>query len=236
MDSVRDDLARVFGARLLSLITYGDRRHMAIVSTLSADDLAALMPFVSRWRAAGHGVPLLLTRLELERSLDTFPIEYGAILAKHELVQGTDPFAGLAIARDDLRRACERQVKSHLIHLREGLLETGGRPSAVAGLVESSAPAFRAVLQAVLRMTAEVRLKPDATPFAEVRLKPDATSDDLNDETLAQVAESTLGLRADTVRDVLGADRGRTVDAQALMPAYLALTERLWTLVDTWRG
>jgi hypothetical protein len=224
MDSVRDDLARVFGARLLSLITYGDRRHMAIVSTLSADDLAALMPFVSRWRAAGHGVPLLLTRLELERSLDTFPIEYGAILAKHELVQGTDPFAGLAIARDDLRRACERQVKSHLIHLREGLLETGGRPSAVAGLVESSAPAFRAVLQAVLRMTAEVRLKPDAT------------SDDLNDETLAQVAESTLGLRADTVRDVLGADRGRTVDAQALMPAYLALTERLWTLVDTWRG
>jgi hypothetical protein len=224
MDSVRDDLARVFGARLLSLITYGDRRHMAIVSTLSADDLAALMPFVSRWRAAGHGVPLLLTRLELERSLDTFPIEYGAILAKHELVQGTDPFAGLAIARDDLRRACERQVKSHLIHLREGLLETGGRPSAVAGLVESSAPAFRAVLQAVLRMTAEVRLKPDAT------------SDDFNDETLARLAESTLGLRADTVRDVLGADRGRTVDAQALMPAYLALTERLWTLVDTWRG
>jgi hypothetical protein len=242
MDSVRDDLARVFGARLLSLVTYGDRRHMAVVSTLTADDLAALMPFVSRWRAAGDGVPLLLTRLELERSLDTFPIEYGAIMAKHELVQGTDPFAGLAIGRDDLRRACERQVKSHLIHLREGLLETGGRPSAMAGLVESSAPAFRAVLQAVLRLTAEVRLKPDATSDAGVRLKPDTTGTGndpdatTNDDTLARLAESTLGLPPGTVRDVLGADRGQPVDAQALMPAYLALTERLWTLVDTWRG
>ncbi len=214
---------------------------MAVVSTLTAADLAALMPFVSRWRAAGDGVPLLLTRLELERSLDTFPIEYGAIMAKHEVVQGTDPFAGLAIGRDDLRRACERQVKSHLIHLREGLLETGGRPSAMAGLVESSAPAFRAVLQAVLRLTAEVRLKPDTTGTGNV-LKPDATGTGndpdatTNDDTLARLAESTLGLPPGPVRDVLGADRGRPVDAQAVMPAYLALTERLWTLVDTWRG
>jgi hypothetical protein len=218
MDSVREDLVRVFGSRLLSLVAYGDRRHMAIVSSLTAADLAALMPFVSRWRAAGGGVPLLLTRVELERSLDAFPIEYGGILAKHELVHGTDPFAGLAIPRDDLRRACERQAKSHLIHLREGLLETGGNPSAVSDLVASSAPAFRALLKAVLRLTN------------------DAGLDDLNDETLARVAESALQLPATSVRDVLGADRGRPVDAQALIPQYLNLTERLWTLVDTWRG
>jgi hypothetical protein len=191
---------------------------MAIVSSLTAADLAALMPFVSRWRAAGGGVPLLLTRVELERSLDAFPIEYGGILATHELVHGTDPFAGLAIPRDDLRRACERQAKSHLIHLREGLLETGGNPSAVSDLVASSAPAFRALLKAVLRLTN------------------DAGLDDLNDETLARVAESALQLPATSVRDVLGADRGRPVDAQALIPQYLNLTERLWTLVDTWRG
>ena len=231
MDSVRDDLARVFGDRLLSLVGYGDRRHLAVVSSLSAADLVALMPFVSRWRAAGDGVPLLLTRLELERSLDAFPIEYGGILAKHHLIHGVDPFAGLAISRDDLRRACERQVKSHLIHLREGLLETGGSPSAVSDLVASSAPAFRAVLKAVLILTAETRLKPGATIY------PGATTDsDLDDETLAQIADSRLGLQKSTIRDVLGADRGRPLDAQALMPAYISLTERLWTLVDTWHA
>jgi hypothetical protein len=219
---VRDDLARVFGPRLLSLIAYADRRHMAVVSTLTADDLKALLPFVPRWRAAGLGVPLLVTRQELERSLDVFPIEYGAILASHELVAGTDPFAGLAIPRDELRRACERQIKSHLIHLREGLLETGGRPSEVAGLIQSSSAAFRAVLQAVFRLTSDVPASADGG-------SPD-------DETLARFAESSLGVPAVTVRDVLGADRGRPVDAQALMPDYLATTERLWTLVDTWRG
>jgi hypothetical protein len=178
------------------------------------------MPSVARWRAAGDEVPLLLTRLELERSLDAFPIEYGAIRASHRLVYGADPFAGLAITDDDLRRACERQVKSHLIHLRGGLLETGGSPSAVSNLVSSSAPAFRAVLKAVLS------LKEPASP----------TTDELNDDALARLAESTLGVPAEVARDVLGADRGRPVDAQALMPAYIALTERLWTLVDTWRG
>jgi hypothetical protein len=223
MDSVRDDLVRVFGSRLLSLVAYGDARHMAVVSSLTAADLAALMPFVSRWRAAGHGVPLLLTRAELERSLDAFPIEYGSILGQHELVHGTNPFAGLAISRDDLRRACERQAKSHLIHLREGLLETGGSPSAVSELIASSAPAFRALLKAVLRLTDHTGQTPESTL-------------DFNDETLAQLADSTLGLPKSTVRDVLGADRGRPVDAQALIPAYIILTERLWTLVDTWHG
>jgi hypothetical protein len=219
---VRDDLVRVFGTRLLSLVAYADARHMAVVSTLTGDDLKALLPFVPHWRAAGHGVPLLVTKQELERSLDVFPIEYGAILASHELIAGTDPFAGLAIPRDDLRRACERQVKSHLIHLREGLLETGGRPSEVAGLIESSSPAFRAVLQAVFRLTS------DGLPRDEGG-SPD-------DETLTRFADTKLGLPATTVRDVLGADRGRPVDAQTLMPDYLALTERLWALVDTWRS
>jgi hypothetical protein len=90
-------------------------------------------------------------------------------------------------------------------------------------LIASSAPAFRALLKAVLRLTNQTGPLPHSTL-------------DLNDETLAQLADSTLGLPKSTVRDVLGADRGRPVDAQALIPAYITLTERLWTLVDTWHG
>jgi hypothetical protein len=220
---VHEDLARVFGSRLLSLLAYratngsdaGGRRHMVVVSTLTPDDLAALVPLVPRWRAAGNSVPLLLTRHELDRSLDIFPLEYSAIAASHELVAGIDPFARMAIASADLRRACERQVKGHLIHLREGLLETGGRPSAVAALVQSSAAPFRAVLRAVARLHGK------------------ETTDDA---ALAAFAEETLGLPGRVVRDVLGADSGRPVDAPSLMPDYLALTGQLWTIVDTWRG
>jgi hypothetical protein len=217
---VKDDLERVFGSRLLSLIAYAGGRRMVVVASLTPDDLAALVPLAGRWRADGIGAPLLMTRRELERTLDIFPIEYAQIVATRELVAGVDPFAGLSIGTDHLRRACERQVKSHLIHLREGFLESGGRPSALTELVTSSAPAFRALLHAVSWL-------PDKA--GEPRPKLD------DDESLARFAESELGLRGAIVRDVLGSDRGRPIEAQALMPAYLAETERLWSLVDDWQ-
>jgi hypothetical protein len=218
---MKDDLARVFGDRLISLLAYGDGHRMAIVRSLAHADLAALMPLVPRWRAAGQETPLLLTHVELKRTLDIFPIEYGEILARHERLAGIDPFAGLAIAPDHLRQACERQVKSHLIHLREGFLETEGRPSALSNLVTASAEPFRALLRAVVRLT-------DGTA-------PSPSADALDDVGLARFCEARLGLPAATVRDVLGSAGGRPIDAASLLPAYLDLTERLWAVVDTWR-
>jgi hypothetical protein len=217
---VKDDLQRVFGARLLSLIAYAGGRRMVVVASLTPDDLAALVPLAGRWRADGIGAPLLMTRRELERTLDIFPIEYAQIVATRELLAGVDPFAGLSIGTSHLRRACERQVKSHLIHLREGFLESGGRPSALTDLVTGSAPAFRALLHAVSRLTDKAG---DARPGLA------------DDESLARFAESELGMHGTVVRDVLGADRGRPIEAQALMPAYLTEMERLWSTVDDWQ-
>jgi hypothetical protein len=217
---VKDDLQRVFGSRLLSLIAYAGGRRMVVVASLTPDDLAALVPLAGRWRADGVGAPLLMTRRELERTLDIFPIEYAQIVATRELLAGVDPFAGLSIGTSHLRRACERQVKSHLIHLREGFLESGGRPSALTELVTSSAPAFRALLHAVSRLTDKAA---EGTPGLD------------DDESLARFAESELGMHGGVVRDVLGADRGRPFEAQALMPAYLTEMERLWSTVDDWQ-
>lgn len=222
---MKDDLARVFGDRLISLLAYGDGHRMAIVRSLAHADLAALMPFVARWHAAGLETPLLLTHVELKRTLDIFPIEYGEILARHERLAGIDPFGGLRIAPEHLRRACERQVKSHLIHLREGFLETEGRPSALANLVTASAGPFRALLRAVVRLT-------DGT----ASLPPAEAAEDLDDAGLARYCEARLGLPAAVVRDVIGSAGGRPIDAASLMPAYLDLTERLWAVVDTWRA
>jgi hypothetical protein len=218
---VRDDLERVFNERLLSLIGYGNGRHMAVVASLTPADLAALVPFVARWRAAGGSVPFVVTRKELERTLDIFPIEYARILATEKVLAGADPFIGLAIDPEHMRNACERQVKSHLIHLREGLLETGGRPSALHELVRASSAPFRALLQAVAWLMTEA-------DGPRPRLHDDAE--------LAGFAGERLNLEPAVVRDVLGADRGHPVDAQALMPAYLSLMERLWSELDTWRS
>jgi hypothetical protein len=56
-----------------------------------------------------------------------------------------------------------------------------------------------------------------------------------DDDALARFAEAGLGLRGEIVRDVLGSDRGRPIEAQALMPAYLTEVERLWSTVDEWQ-
>lgn len=152
------DLRRIFGVRLHALVTYGAASHagavnaLAVVNELRAADLAECGRQVVRWRAAGVATPLLLERGEFEASLDAFPFEFGAILADYEVVSGADPFAGLAPDPADVRRACEVQSRSHLLHLREGYIETGGDSTQAADLVTASAPALAGLLRNVGRM------------------------------------------------------------------------------------
>jgi hypothetical protein len=147
------DLRRVFGSRLQSLVAYGDidggaegTHTLALVDQLTFQDLTACAPLVPAWQRAGLDVPLMLGRDEFMRTLDVFPLEYGGIIARHAVIVGADPFAGARVEQADLRRACEQQVKSHLIHLREGYLEAGAQPATIARLIAASAPALRALV------------------------------------------------------------------------------------------
>ena len=154
------DLQRIFGQRLRSLVAYGETNEddgvhtLALVDRLTFADLAACAPQIRTWRRSGAAVPLLLSRDEFLRSLDVFPIEYGNIIARHVILAGDNPFAGMTVNEHDLRRACELQVKSHLIHLREGYLESGGDSAAVARLISSSAESLRALLANLERLDA----------------------------------------------------------------------------------
>jgi hypothetical protein len=159
MRGLATDLQRIFSARLKSLVAYGameatpDGIHtLALVERLTFHDLAACAPLVSGWRKAGLDVPLLLSRDEFLRTLDVFPVEYGGIIARHVVILGENPFAGMEVNDADLRRACELQAKSHLIHLREGYLESGGQPKAVARLMAASAPSLGALVEHLERL------------------------------------------------------------------------------------
>lgn len=162
-DAVRTldrELRDIFGVRLESLVAYapaaatdfGAIPTLAVVDNLSADDLRACAGRVASWHEAGVATPLLLEAREFDRSLDAFPFEFGAILADHALVSGRDPFAGLRVNPADLRRACEVQARSHLLHLREGFIETEGRGDALVDLIRRSAAPLAALLQSVQRL------------------------------------------------------------------------------------
>jgi hypothetical protein len=221
------DLRHIFAGRLRSLVAYGPQIEgegdapltcLALVDSLGISDLEACARMAHRWERQGLAIPLILPEQEFRRSLDAFPLEYGEILRAHERVFGADPFEAVSIPRDDLRRACETQVKSHLVHLREGFIEAGGRPKAVADLVSTSAPAFAALLRNVARL--------NGNPSPN---RADATREG------ARMA----GLPDSVVADMLALERRPsipTTDAARLFPEYLAAVEQLARVVDGWRA
>lgn len=228
VDALVGDLRNVFAERLRSVVVYGPHAEgasdsepilcLALVATLDGADLDACARYAPRWKRQGLAIPLLLPGTEFRRSLDAFPLEYAEIIRAHTRVYGEEPFAGVTIASEDLRRACETQAKSLLLHLREGFLEAGGGPHEVARLVVASVPAFTALLRNVARLH-------DVT---------------MEDRTAATREGARLaGLPDAIVTDVLTLELPRGVssaDPARLFPDYLAAVERLSRFVDGWRG
>jgi hypothetical protein len=216
------DLHHIFGERLQALVSYGQAGAspapcLALVRSITADDLDQCASHASAWHRAGCATPLLLTRDEFAGSLDAFPIEYGEIIDTHHVLFGIDPFAGLTIRTEDLRRELETQVKSHLVHLRENYIECRGRQSHVGALVAEAAPAFAVILRRLARLDG----------FAAT------TNTDLG-----TYATQRPGLDARTVGAILalsGNHHASGVDGIRLYPAYLDAVEQLWRFIDSWR-
>lgn len=220
------DLRGVFGDRLASIVAYGPQLEgrteapltcLALVSDLTIADLEACARRAAHWQRSRIATPLLLPRAEFLRSLDAFPLEYGEIVRAHSRVYGDDPFTDVTIAREDLRRALETQVKSHLLHLREGFIDAGGRPGAVADLVTASAPAFAALLRHVAWLDG-------ATHGDRVQAARDGAR-------AAGIADRIAG-------EMLALEQGTPMaqsDPARLLPEYLDAVEQLARTVDAWR-
>ncbi len=224
-DRLVADVRRIFGPRLRSCTAYGEvstngdpLTTLVLVDSLTADDLSACAALTAQWRRSGLAIPLIVPTAEFRASVDAFPLEYDTIRATHVLLAGAPPFDGVTIVPEDVRRACEVQVKSHLLHLRQGYLEAGGNMTAVSRLVSASAPALFALLQNLARLEGV-----SASTPAE----------------LARDAAARLGVPAGLVGDVLALAHKTavpTVDPARLFPSYLEMMEVLAHRVDQWRG
>jgi hypothetical protein len=232
LQTLERDLRGIFGSRLQSLVIYGQRAHaghgdehhghdrpptptLAVVESMTHDDLRTAAGRVAVWHDAGLATPLLLAAREFERSLDAFPLEFGAILADHVVVSGTNPFASLAVNAADVRRACEVQARSHLLHLREEFLETRGRGDALSDLIVQSAPAFAALVASIARLEGRSGDDPEAAARHVERIL----------EVPGAIAEVTK---------LAGVKEITSLEAERLFPPYLAAVERLVSHVDGW--
>lgn len=208
------DLARVFGDRLVSVVAYAHKRSAAFTRSLAAADLEALSVLADTWHRSGLETPLLLTVDEFARSLDAFPIEYQAIIDRHVVITGTPPFAGVRVATEQLRRACEAQAKGHLIHLRQGWVDAGGHSEELSRRLVASALPLHVLLSHVAGLTGHASETPEA--FAGTR----------------------FGSDAEILRAILALEE-HPEGASALLhrlPDYLTACEHVWAFIDGWQA
>ena len=235
--TLEHDLREIFGSRVQSLVVYGIHAHHAaqstagqgpgdaapalvhtltVVDSVGHDDLRACSARLAVWHDAGLATPLVLTAEEFARSLDAFPFEFSGILADHTVVSGKNPFEGLRVESADLRRACEVQARSHLLHLRQGYMETRGRGDALAVLVVRSADAWVSLLQNIVRLEGLAGLDRAAAG-----------------RHVERALNVTNGVE-DIVK-LVGVKEISSAEALRLFPPYLDAAERLTKYVDRWR-
>jgi hypothetical protein len=236
VDTLVHELQAVFGRRLVSVAVYGggaeaealtggaagdahDHVHTIVIAeSIEPTDLRSCAGLAKGWNRAGLATPLLMASAELDGSLDAFPLELSAILFGYRLVAGTDVLAGLAVATDDIRRACEVMARSHLLHLREGYVQSGANPHDLAAIIPPSVRPFRLLLTSLARLKG-IRIG-DASAFA-------------------MLLETEASLTRGVVKQVIAAGGPSGVsaaDAQDLYPSYIQIVEQLVQYIDSWQA
>jgi len=164
IDTLGDTVSRALGPRLAALLLYGsaargthvpkrsDVNTLLICEAVDGALFDALAPVVRAWTKAGHPAPLVLTEREWRESADAFPIEYEDMREAHRLLAGRDPWSGIRVDRDDLRRQLERELMGKLVRLRQAYAALWAEPKRLAGVIVGSAPGFFTMLRALLRL------------------------------------------------------------------------------------
>jgi len=188
---------------------------VVFASPILAADLEALAVLAEAWERDGLDTPLLLTPSEFRRSLDTFPLEYQALMDRHIVILGDPPFTEAVVPPEQLRQACEVQAKGHLIQLRQGWLQSGGRDTALQQLLVRSAAPLRALLSNVGHLHGRSHT---------------------DEADMALAGARVAGLPGDLVAEILSLDEKPSHAASLVrrLPEYLAASEQLWAFVDQW--
>ena len=218
-------LQAALGGRLVSLLLYGsaargthvpgrsDVNTLLICDAVDEPLFAALGPVLRDWQ---NPPPLILTEAEWRQSADAFPIEYDDIRAAHHVLAGKDPWAGITVHRDDVRRQLEHELKGKLVRLRQAYAGTRDDARALTRVIAGSLAGFFTMLRAALRLAG----RPVGTAPADL---------------LAQAA-AAIGFAAEPLADLAahaaGTGRLTLTAADPRAVAYLAAVARTAEFVD----
>jgi len=128
---------------------------LVVARTLDTDQLDAVARAIPATRRPPHFEPLFLTRHQVEKSLDVFPIEWIEIRERHLLLEGEDVVATLDVPRTNFRLQLEHELRSKQIHLRQTLLAWWKKPEMLERALRGSASSFATLFRSLLRLRGE---------------------------------------------------------------------------------
>jgi hypothetical protein len=139
---------------------------LLIVDSVDDDLFTRLSGTVRDWIRASHPPPLVFADQEWRDSADAFAIEHEDIRESHRVLAGRNPWSGLSVRREDVRRQLEHELIGKLVHLRQAYVADWNRPKRLADVVRRTRAGFLTMLRAVLRLAGRT---PPADSAALVR-------------------------------------------------------------------
>lgn len=156
--------AELMGEELLGFTAFGGwladdplyagtpARSVLVLSRIDLRKLDQLAARGPRFGQRGLAAPLLMTPPYIAASRDVFPLELLEIQQTGIGVLGADHFGPLTFAPADVRLQCERELKSALIQLRQGLLAAAGQHKRLADVCRAEGDRLMRVLRGLLHL------------------------------------------------------------------------------------
>ncbi len=229
LDEFISRIQKAAGDNLRTVILYGSAAAgdfnpefsnlnlLCILRDIDFGHLSAIASVVEWWHRDKHPAPLVMTRDELERSVDVFPIELLDMQQHHRVLFGENVVTGLQIPMRLHRAQVEYELREKLILLRQRLMLAAGKERELWELLLRSLPAFATLIRHALIALGDVapRTKREAVSALATRIPFDPTP-------LLQL----LDIREHKV------DR-RTLAVNDVFARYLAAVQQVTAAVDT---
>lgn len=218
------DVQQIYGGDLVAVFLYGsaaagehvqgrsDINVAIVLSQLTPGLLCKASNSLRPWARRGLATPVFFDTDFLQHAVDVFPIELFDMQLRHRVLWGPDVTGELHIERGSLRRQCERELRSHLLKLRQAYVESSRSPRDLEAVLMSAASGMVVLARALLHLKG-------------------ADSSGGSGDVLDGV-ETQFGIRAGHLRKAWQLKRGEVrVAGSELASLYQAVLEELQQLV-----
>lgn len=164
LNQLVEKLKEAHGDALVSVILYGsaaagdyqgaisDLNVFCVLERIGLEELKRSEKLVNWWRELGNPSPLLMSRAEVPRSTDCFPIEFHDMQDRRRLLYGEDVVAGVVIDDKYYRSRVEYELRAKLLRLRQKAAGVLSDRAATLLLMEESISTFCVLGRHALRL------------------------------------------------------------------------------------